>query len=62
LIVGGLDGPVIELNHQAQDRLRCETELVIVPGAGHLFEQPGTLDIVVQHAIRWFRTYLVEER
>lgn len=58
LIVGALDGPVIELNHQAQDRLKCKTELVIVPGAGHLFEQPGTLDIVVQHAIRWFHTYL----
>jgi putative phosphoribosyl transferase len=58
LIVGGLDGPVIELNHQAQDRLKCSTELVIVPGAGHLFEQPGTLDIVVQHATRWFCTYL----
>src|SRR3546814_3542238 len=46
LIVGALDGPVIELNHQAQDRLQCKTELVTVPGASHLFEEPGTLDIV----------------
>lgn len=58
LIVGGLDGPVIELNHQAQDRLTCKTELVIVPGASHLFEEPGTLDIVVQHATRWFQAHL----
>jgi putative phosphoribosyl transferase len=58
LIVGGLDGSVIELNHQAQDRLRCKAELVIVPGASHLFEEPGTLYIVVQHATRWFQAHL----
>jgi putative phosphoribosyl transferase len=58
LIVGGLDKPVIELNHQAQDRLKCKTELVIVPGASHLFEEPGTLDVVVQHATRWFLAHL----
>jgi putative phosphoribosyl transferase len=58
LIVGGHDAPVIELNHQAQDRLRCKTELVIVPGASHLFEEAGTLDVVVQHAKRWFLAHL----
>jgi putative phosphoribosyl transferase len=58
LIVGSLDEPVIGLNRQAQARLACETELVIVPGASRLFEEPGTLDIVVQHAMRWFRAHL----
>jgi pimeloyl-ACP methyl ester carboxylesterase len=58
LIVGGLDKPVIELNHRAQDRLKSKTELVIVPGASHLFEEPGTLDVVVQHATRWFLAHL----
>lgn len=62
LIVGGLDRPVLELNHQAQDRLKCTTELVIVPGASHLFEEPGTLDVVVQHATRWFRAHLAGSR
>jgi pimeloyl-ACP methyl ester carboxylesterase len=58
LIVGGDDEPVIELNQQAQARMRCKTELVIVPGASHLFEEPGTLDVVVQHATRWFQAHL----
>jgi putative phosphoribosyl transferase len=58
LIVGSRDEPVIGLNRQAQARLTCETDLVIVPGASHLFEEPGTLDIVVQHAMRWFRSHL----
>jgi putative phosphoribosyl transferase len=58
LIVGGLDGPVMDLNRRAQAQLGGESELVIVPGAGHLFEEPGTLDEVVRHAARWFTTYL----
>ncbi|WP_119301949.1 dienelactone hydrolase family protein [Dongia deserti] len=58
LIVGSLDEPVIGLNRRAQARLTCKTELAIVPGASHLFEEPGTLDIVVQHATRWFRNHL----
>jgi putative phosphoribosyl transferase len=62
LIVGGLDKPVIELNHRAQGRLKSKTELVIVPGASHLFEEPGTLDIVVQHATRWFLANLARSR
>lgn len=45
---------------RTQNQLSSPKELVIVPGAGHLFEEPGTLDEVVTHAIRWFRTHLVE--
>src|SRR5438270_338886 len=58
---GSLDGQVIELNRMAHDRLRAPKELVIVEGAGHLFEEPGTLDAVQQHAARWFRHYLAGE-
>ena len=58
LLVGGLDTQVIELNRMALDRLRTTKELVVVPGAGHLFEEPGTLDAVRDHAIRWFRRHL----
>ena len=54
LIVGGEDGPVIRLNETALENLTCEKELVIVPGAGHLFEEPGTLARVMDHAVRWF--------
>jgi dienelactone hydrolase len=59
LIVGSRDLQVIELNKTALQHLRAVKELVIVPGAHHLFEEPGTLDQVVGHAIRWFRSYLV---
>jgi pimeloyl-ACP methyl ester carboxylesterase len=58
LIVGELDGVVIELNAVAHDVLRCESQLVIVPGAGHLFEEPGTLDQVVELATDWFLRHL----
>lgn len=58
LIVGSLDLPVIDLNRSAMRHLRCAHELVIVPGAHHLFEEPGTLDQVVGHATRWFRYHL----
>jgi putative phosphoribosyl transferase len=50
LIVGGNDFQVIELNRAAFAQLRCEKELVIVPGATHLFEEPGALDLVAQLA------------
>jgi dienelactone hydrolase len=59
LIVGGRDLPVIELNREAMRHLRCEHELVIVPNAHHLFEEPGALDEVIGHATRWFRNHLV---
>lgn len=54
LIVGSLDDGVIELNEQAFAALRCERRLEIVPGAGHLFEEPGTLDKVAALARDWF--------
>jgi putative phosphoribosyl transferase len=59
LIVGGEDHGVIELNEDAFARLTCEKRLTIVPGAGHLFEEPGTLEEVVRHAREWFATRLV---
>ncbi|HXU93809.1 MAG TPA: dienelactone hydrolase family protein [Gallionella sp.] len=58
LIVGGHDDVVIQLNRMAYARLTCEKELVIVPGATHLFEEPGTLEQVARHAAVWFRKYL----
>lgn len=54
LIVGGNDDLVIELNEQALRLLRCPKELVIVPGATHLFEEPGTLEEVARLAKEWF--------
>lgn len=59
LIVGGLDFGVIELNESARDALvHSERELVIVPGATHLFEEPGTLDEVARLAGQWFIRHL----
>jgi putative phosphoribosyl transferase len=58
LIVGGNDDVVIGLNEQALRRLRCPKELVIVPGATHLFEEPGTLEAVARLAREWFARYL----
>jgi putative phosphoribosyl transferase len=54
LIVGGADRQVLELNRQAQARMRCETRLEIVPGATHLFEEPGALERVAELAAAWF--------
>ena len=59
LIVGGDDGQVIELNRAALAQLRCEKQLVIVPGATHLFEEPGALDEVARLARDWFQRYLI---
>jgi pimeloyl-ACP methyl ester carboxylesterase len=58
LIVGGRDEPVIALNRDARDRLKAESQIVIVPGATHLFEEPGTLDQVIGHAAHWFLAHL----
>lgn len=58
LIVGSLDGPVIDLNRAALGALRVEKRLAIVEGAGHLFEEPGTLDEVVRLAQDWFTLHL----
>lgn len=58
LIVGGHDTEVIALNRAAAAQMTCETELSIVPGATHLFEEPGTLDQVCELAVDWFRRHL----
>ena len=58
LMVGGNDDVVIELNQQAHARLVCPKELVIVPGATHLFEEPGTLEQVATLAANWFVRHL----
>jgi putative phosphoribosyl transferase len=58
LIVGGADHGVIELNEQAHALLRCPAELVVVPGATHLFEEPGALEQVAEHAADWFALHL----
>ena len=57
LIVGGADRTVLELNRQAQRQLRCVSILVVVPGATHLFEEPGALPAVADHARDWFLTH-----
>lgn len=59
LIVGGNDGPVLELNRDAQAQMTCRTRLEVVPGAGHLFEEPGTLAAVAGLAGDWFADYLL---
>jgi putative phosphoribosyl transferase len=55
LIVGGRDHVVLELNRDAQAQLRCESRLDVVPGATHLFEEPGTLETAARCAMDWFR-------
>ena len=54
LVVGANDDIVIELNEQARDKMRCEVKLEIIPGATHLFEEPGTLEKVAKLASDWF--------
>jgi pimeloyl-ACP methyl ester carboxylesterase len=58
LIVGGDDTGVLELNREALAQLRCEKSLEVVPGATHLFEEPGALDQVIELARRWFTRHL----
>jgi putative phosphoribosyl transferase len=60
LLVGGADRPVIGLNEQALEQLTVEKQLVLVPGATHLFEEPGALDEVARLAADWFRRHLAE--
>ncbi|OGP21383.1 MAG: hydrolase [Deltaproteobacteria bacterium GWA2_55_10] len=59
LVVGGRDELVIELNRAAYGRIKAEKEMVIVPGATHLFEEPGALEEVANLAARWFKKYLM---
>ena len=60
LIVGGDDTVVLDLNEQALRRLECVKELAVVPGATHLFEEPGALDDVCDHATAWFDRHCPE--
>jgi putative phosphoribosyl transferase len=62
LIVGGQDGEVLELNWKAYDELTADRRLTIVPGATHLFEEPGALDEVARLAADWFTRYLAAPR
>jgi dienelactone hydrolase len=57
-IVGGLDGEVLELNKEAQRRMKAITDLEVVEGATHLFEEPGKLEEVAKLSILWFSKYL----
>jgi pimeloyl-ACP methyl ester carboxylesterase len=61
LIVGGEDGEVIKLNETAYARLRCERALRIIPGASHLFEETGKLELAAQTATEWFAQQLQPE-
>jgi putative phosphoribosyl transferase len=61
LIVGGNDDIVIELNEQARDRMRGEVKIEIVPGATHLFEEPGALEKVAKLASDWFSLHLAHK-
>lgn len=58
LLVGGDDGPVIDMNEEALAQLTCQKQLIIIPGASHLFEEPGTLEQVAREALQWFERYL----
>lgn len=58
LMVGGNDDMVIELNQEAYDKMQCKKELKIIPGATHLFEEPGTLEEVAILAAKWFKGHL----
>ena len=58
LIVGGADHDVLQLNLEAMDRMTVPTRLEVVPGAGHLFEEPGTLELVADLAADWFGSFL----
>ena len=61
LIVGGDDEQVIELNQKAAAQLHCEHKLEIVPGATHLFEEPGKLERVAELALKWFQRHLMAD-
>ncbi len=58
LIVGGNDGPVINLNREAFKNLKCKKDMVVIPGATHLFEEPGALDEVARLAAEWFLKHM----
>lgn len=57
LLIGGEDQPVVEMNQQAYRLLRCPKQLTIIPGATHLFEEPGTLELVADMALKWIHRH-----
>ncbi|GAA0255239.1 dienelactone hydrolase family protein [Haladaptatus pallidirubidus] len=57
-LIGGRDYQVLDLNREAYEKLQCEKNLEVIGGAGHLFEEPGTLDRVAELAADWFTTHL----
>jgi len=61
LIVGGNDGVVIELNQKAYDKISAVKQIEIIPGATHLFQEPGTLEIAAEMAANWFVKYLIKK-
>jgi pimeloyl-ACP methyl ester carboxylesterase len=61
LIVGQMDVPVIKMNKLAFDQLHCIKEMKIIPGATHLFEEPGKLIEIADIAIDWYKKYLVKK-
>lgn len=61
LVVGGEDKEVLRLNRRALTELRCESRLEIIPGATHLFPEPGALDKVADLAASWFRSHLADD-
>ena len=61
LIVGSRDEMVLDLNREAQRHLRCENDLAVVPGATHLFEEPGALERVAELAAGWFGGWMMYE-
>ena len=62
LIVGSRDTEVLAMNEIARARLEAETALEVIPGATHLFEEPGALEVVARLALAWFERYLPQER
>jgi putative phosphoribosyl transferase len=62
LIVGGRDDAVVELNEAARARMRCESRLMVVPRATHLFEEPGTLAAAADLARDWFVAHFAQAR
>ena len=62
LIVGSRDTEVLAMNQEARRRMEVETAVEVIPGATHLFEEPGALDVVAHLALDWFERYLPQDR
>jgi pimeloyl-ACP methyl ester carboxylesterase len=62
LLVGGLDTPVIELNREALNKMKADARMQVIPGATHLFEEPGKLGEVAEHSAGWFCAHFQKEK